>query len=94
MSRQLQLHLKPSRNAERTWFCLTGELLTSTPPRVLADLLECLGRISDKPVQFVVPVACLDGRWFDTWTDTIDAIPVHLEIRFALEPGPRTWAEP
>jgi len=87
MSSQLQLHLKPSRNPEKTWFCLTGELSTCTPPRVLAGLLECLARISDKPVEFVLPVACPDGPWFDTWADTIDAIPVRLELRFALEPG-------
>jgi hypothetical protein len=94
MSRQLQLHLEPSRNAERTWFCLTGELSTRTPPRALASLLECLTRISDEPVEFVLPVVYPDGQWFDTWTDTIAAIPVHLEIRFALEPGPRMRVEP
>ena len=90
---QLQLQLQPSRKPGKTWFCLTGEISTWTSPRVLAGLLECLTTISDKPVEFVLPAACPDGPWFDAWTDTIDATPVRLELRFALEPGLRTRAK-
>jgi hypothetical protein len=93
MSNQLQIHLEPTRNAARTRFSLTGELLTSTPPPVLANLLRCLACISTRPVEFVLPVDCPDGLWFDAWTGTIDAIGVPLELRFALEPGLRTGAE-
>jgi hypothetical protein len=94
MQRQLQLHLEPSNRNEVTWLCLAGELSTWPRPEVPAVLLKCLARLSDRPIEFVLPVACPDGPWFDTWPDGLDAIPVHLEIRFALEPGLRTRVEP